>query len=179
MACISKLNIALLFDCESGFTGIQKACMVNMADIDSMSFSSFVSLSSITLTPNAKAVVVDCVKKSLVVTETLRANDGAPNAFSHEAVINIFNKNKTPEISNAIANGSFVLFCQYGSAAGNFWRVYGLRYGLAASASSASSHDNGGWTQITISTPDGVLGEDAIRTNADTFNSLYNNAINE
>ena len=178
MACISKLNTAILFDCESGFIGINKAVLINKVDIESVTYGSVGFISAMALAAAAKGVVVDTVKKSLVVSESLRPNDGAPNAFTHEAVVNIFNKNLTPDISNALANGTLVLLTQSGPNSNLISRVYGANYGLQASASAANSHENGGWTQFTLSTPEGVIGEDSVAISSAVFNTIYSAAIN-
>lgn len=177
MACISKISSAILFDCESGYIGIRKAVLVNKADIESITYGSVPLVTGITLVAGAKGVVVDTIKKSLVVSESLRQNDGAPNAFAYEAVVNIFNKYSAPELSNALANGSFVLLTQSGPISRPVNRFYGANYGLQASASATNSHENGGWTQFTLSTPEGVIGEDSLTIPDATFNTIYNNAI--
>lgn len=172
MACIKKLTSALAFDCDSGTMGFKDALFLNSADIASFSVAGANQV-SITIAGGGKAYKIDTVKRSLVVSETLRVNESAPNAFSHEAVINIFSKGDR-EVQNAIRNASIVLV-----ARGNDGqiRVYGLYYGLKASASAESSHDNGGWSQFTMSTPEGVIGEDSLYMTAAAYETLYNAAI--
>lgn len=172
MACIKKLTSALAFDCDSGTMGFKDALFLNMADIASFSVVG-ANKAFIAIAGGGKAYKIDTVKRSLVVSETLRVNESAPNGFSHEAVINIFSKGDR-EVQNAIRNASIVLV-----ARGNDGqiRVYGLYYGLKASASAESSHDNGGWSQFTMSTPEGVIGEDSLYMDAAAYETLYNAAI--
>lgn len=172
MACIKKLTSALAFDCDSGTMGFKDALFLNMADIASFSVVA-PNMASITIAGGGKAYKIDTVKRSLVVSETLRVNESAPNGFSHEAVINIFSKGDR-EVQNAIRNASIVLV-----ARGNddLVRVYGLYYGLKASASAESSHDNGGWSQFTMSTPEGVIGEDSLYMTKDAYEALYKAAV--
>ena len=172
MACIKKLASALAFDCDSGTMGFKDAFYINREDI--ASFSVFgINEATISIAGGGKAYKIDTVKRSLVVSETLRVNESAPNGFSHEAVINIFSKGNR-EVQNAIRNASIVLV-----ARGNDGqiRVYGLYYGLKASASAESSHDNGGWSQFTMSTPEGVVGEDSLHMTAAAYETLYNAAV--
>lgn len=172
MACIKKLASALAFDCDSGTMGFKDAFYINREDITS--FSVFgINEATISIAGGGKAYKIDTVKRSLVVSETLRVNESAPNGFSHEAVINIFSKGNR-EVQNTIRNASIVLV-----ARGNDGRirVYGLYYGLRASASAESSHDNGGWSQFTMSTPEGVIGEDSLHLDAAAYETLYNAAI--
>ena len=174
MACIPKLANAIAYDCDSGATGLVSAIIINKADIASFAVTpASLSVDTLTLNSGANAYKIDTVKRSLVVSETLRVNESAPNGFSHEAVINIFSKGNR-EVQNAIRNASIVLV-----ARGNDGRirVYGLYYGLRASASAESSHDNGGWSQFTMSTPEGVVGEDSLHLDAAAYETLYNAAI--
>ena len=152
--------------------GFKDALFLNSADIASFSVAGANQV-SIAIAGGGKAYKIDTVKRSLVVSETLRVNESAPNGFSHEAVINIFSKGDR-EVQNAIRNASIVLV-----ARGNDGqiRVYGLYYGLKASASAESSHDNGGWSQFTMSTPEGVIGEDSLYMTAAAYETLYNAAI--
>lgn len=172
MACIKKLTSALAFDCDSGTMGFKDAFFVNHEDIASFSVdgSNKVTFARVNGSPAYK---IDTVKRSLVISETLRVNENAPNGFSHEAVINIFSKGDR-EVQNAIRNASIVLV-----ARGNDGqiRVYGLYYGLRASASAESSHENGGWSQFTMSTPEGVIGEDSLHMAAVSYEAVYNEAI--
>ena len=172
MACIKKLTGALAFDCESGTIGYASALYFNREDIASMAVSASNEV-TLSLAGGSSAYKIDTVKRSLVVSETLRVNESAPNGFSHEAVINIFSKGNR-EVQNAIRNASIVLV-----ARGNDGqiRVYGLYYGLKASASAESSHDNGGWSQFTMSTPEGVIGEDSLHMAAAAYETLYNAAV--
>ena len=172
MACIKKLASALAFDCDSGTMGFKDALFMNREDISSFSVdgSNQVTLVGV---GGSQAYKIDTVKRSLVVSETLRVNESAPNGFSHEAVINVFSKGNR-EVQNAIRYASIVLV-----ARGNDGqiRVYGLYYGLKASASAESSHDNGGWSQFTMSTPEGVIGEDSLHMAAASYESMYSAAI--
>lgn len=172
MACIKKLTSALAFDCDSGTMGFKDALFINHEDI--ASFSVFgINEATISIAGGSKAYKIDTVKRSLVVSETLRVNESAPNGFSHEAVINIFSKGNR-EVQNVLRNASIVLVTRGNDG---LIRVYGLYYGLKASASAESSHDNGGWSQFTMSTPEGVIGEDSLHLDAAAYETLYNAAV--
>ena len=172
MACIKKLTGALAFDCESGTIGYASALYFNREDIASMAVSASNEV-TLSLAGGSSAYKIDTVKRSLVISESLRVNENAPNAFSHEAVINIFSKGNRA-IQNNIRNASIVVI-----AKGNDGqiRVYGLYYGLKASASAESSHDNGGWAQFTMTTPEGVVGEDSLYMTSSAYDALYGAAV--
>ena len=169
MACIKKLASALAFDCDSGTMGFKDAFYINHEDLYIVS----VVNNTATIEFHGPRYKIDTVKRSLVISESLRVNESAPNAFTHEAVLNVFTKGNR-SIQNDIRNASLVIF-----ARGNDGqvRVYGLYYGLKASASAESSHDNGGWSQFTLSTPEGVVGEDSITYSSASYQTGYDGAI--
>lgn len=179
MACITKLANAIAYDCDSGATGLVSALIINKADIASFTLDSVGStVMAITLAAGAKAYKVDTVKRSLVVTSTLKVNDGAPNAFTHTATLTDMTKASSgvnTNISKAISNGSFVILYRPVGSTGA--AAAGLYYGLSATSAERSSHDNGGWTTYTLETPENVIGEDNLAMPADVYNTLYAAAV--
>lgn len=174
MACISKLANAIAYDCDSGATGLVSAIIINKADIASFTVDAGTLLvSALTLKPGATAFKIDTVKRSLVVSSALKVNDGAPNAFSHSATI-VYTG--APNAAwrftmNAFTNGSYVILT---APSGTLTRmVYGLYYGLSATSSDMSSHDNGSWNTTVLSTPENVIGEDTLVMSNDLYQSLY------
>ena len=77
-------------------------------------------------------------------------------------------------LSSALSNGSFVVLAKHaeGSQA-----VYGLYYGLSATSSERSSHDNGNWATYTLETPENVIGEDNLYVGRTTYDNLYAAAV--
>ena len=185
MACLSKIQSAITYDCDSGNVGLLSALLINKEDIASFAFSegstSFVN--SITLKEGAKAYKIDTVKKSLVITESLKVNEGAPNAFTHSVTITVTaaqNSTLYRDLINPSANGSFVVLAlglQAPGQTGSPVRVYGLYYGMSATAIDRSSHENGGWFTITMSTPERVIGEDTLSLMSSTYSTLYDAAV--
>ena len=170
MACIKKLASALAFDCDSGSIGFRDAFFVNVSDISSFSVGSG---NSVTMALSGSAYKIDTVKKSMTVSETLKVNENAPNAFTHEAIINVFTKGDR-EIQNAMRNAMVSIVARGNDGA---IRVYGLYYGMKASASAENSHENGGWAQFTLATPEGVVGEDSLTMSNAAYEALYNAAV--
>lgn len=178
MACISKLASAITYDCDSGATGLESAIIINKADIASYQVASDTGVvSALTLVNGAKAYKIDTVKRSLVVSASLKINDGAPNAYSHSAsIIQTRTDGDEPQKAlNAFANGSFVIAAKWNGRAARM--IYGLYYGMSAKGVENNSHDNGGWTTITLETPENVIGEDAIRLSDTVYNSLLAAAV--
>lgn len=178
MACISKLASAIAYDCDSGATGLVSALIINKADIASYDMSNGLGV-TITLTPGAKTYKIDTVKRSLVVSSALKVNEGAPNAFTHtvSGVLTNTNDNSLRDIVRAFSNGRFVVLAKpVGSADA---RVYGLYYGLSATAIDNNSHENGGWFSFTLETPENVIGEDPVVMGNATYSVLYNAAVGQ
>lgn len=173
MACISKLANAIAYDCDTGATGLTSAIIINKADIASFAVEPTSStVTALSLNSGATAYKIDTVKRSLVVTSALKINDGAPNAYSHSATIIYTGGPNTAlrKTMDAFTNGSFVILARglTGSAV-----VYGLYYGLSATSSDRSSHDNGGWVTTVLSTPENVIGEDSITAPDNVYDPLY------
>ena len=178
MACISKLANAIAYDCDTGATGLVSAIIINKADIESYVVDGTNNaVTALTLVSGAKAYRIDTVKRSLVVSSTLKVNEGAPNAYTHSAslVMTRAADSSYRAIRTALTNGSFVVLAARPGIAGAY--VYGLYYGLYATASESSSHDNGGWTTATLETPENVIGEDSILVIATVYDALYTAAL--
>ena len=181
MACITKLANAIVYDCDTGTTGLDSAIIINKADIVSFVVDSGVTVNSLVLAPGAKPYKIDTVKRSLTVASALKVNDGAPNAYAHTATLVITGTavdRNVVRLSNALANGSFVIIASRSSTSvvkQNL--IYGLYYGMSATAHDRHSHDNGGWGYATLSTPENVIGEDNLLVTVEVFNSLYAAAV--
>lgn len=178
MACITKLANAIAYDCDSGSTGLVSALIINKADIASFFVESgTVTVSGVTLAPGAKAYKIDTVKRSLVLSSSLKVNEGAPNAYSHSATL-IYTGIMDAEgrkLVTALSNGSFVIVAKTATLAAP--RVYGLYYGMSATAVDNNSHENGNWTTITLETPENVIGEDSAAMAVADYDKLYAAAV--
>ena len=179
MACISKLAGGFAYDCDTGATGIESAFIVNKEDIASFTLATNVPLlvETLTLKAGAKAFKIDTPKRTLVVTESLKVNEGAPNALSFSASLTITAANNVTlrtDVLRAIPNGAFVLFTKEANAT---YRVYGLYYGLSATAYDRTTHDNGGWIVVNMGTPEQFIGEDSLQLASSAYTSLYDAAI--
>lgn len=178
MACISKLANAITYDCDTGATGLVSALIINKADIASYVVEgSTMTVTGVTLVPGAKAYKIDTVKRSLVASTALKVNEGAPNAYSHSVTLvytGILDASGRKLIS-AFTNGSFVIMTKTDTLADP--RVYGLYYGLSATAGDNNSHENGNWTTYTFETPENVIGEDPIGITPAEYEALYTAAV--
>lgn len=177
MACITKLAGGFEYDCDTGATGITNALIINKEDILSVSFESATMVSSLALVPGAKAYKIDTPKRVLVITESLKTNEGAPNALSFSATITITSQGSSAldlSVLQSLPNGSFVILTK---EANGKYRVYGLYYGLSSSAYDRSTADNGGWVTVTLATPEQFIGEDNMSIYSTTYETLYSAAV--
>ena len=187
MACISKISSAIAYDCDTGGTGLLSALLINKEDIASIAFdpTSSALVTVITLKAGAKAYKIDTVKRTLITTEALKINEGAPNAFTHSATAVVTAPVASAlfkDLINPVANGSFVIVTRalraFGSSLlGDTARPFGLYYGMSATAIERSSHENGGWFTITMATPERVIGEDALTLEIGNYGTLYADAV--
>ena len=178
MACISKLANAIAYDCDSGATGLVSALIINKADIESFVLGANGAVTSITLAAGAKAYKIDTVKRSLVMSSALKVNDGAPNAFTHTAILTDMSVATSVihlNFSSAMLNGSFVIL--YRPVGTPHALVSGLYYGMSATAFDQNSHDNGAWTTATLETPENVIGEDNLSMAGNTYEAMYAAAV--
>ena len=178
MACISKLANAIAYDCDTGATGIESAFIINKADIASYTVASTTGVvTALTLVSGARAYKIDTVKRSLVLSTALKVNDGAPNANTHSASI-VFTDTVDiawRQVMQSFTNGSFVIIAK--PTDGMFPRVYGLYYGLSATAIDNNSHENGNWSTFTLETPENVIGEDFTSISSAGYDALYEAAV--
>ena len=102
MGCLSKISQAISFDCVTS-NGLVQAVMINKADIMSWSATGD-EVSAITLTGGGKGVRIATTKRSLVASETLRVNDEAPNGFTHELTVAVFDQKLANARTTAVFN---------------------------------------------------------------------------
>lgn len=173
MGCLSKLNKAILVDCDGGATGIAEMLLINFADIATKGITDGVA--TITLASSAKAVLVESNKKGVNATEEVKQNDNAPTALTQVVTFTLYQGNANgTQIVNQILNGTFLAITK--TKAGST-RVYGFNYGLTLSALTEDMNANGGFTTITLSTPENVIGEMRVSFAGASYTTLRNAAI--
>lgn len=174
MACISKFTFGSAYDCDTGATGIESALIFNKEDIAAYVLSEgSLLLSAFTLVSGAKAYKIDTPKRTLVLTDSLKINEGAPNSFSQSATLVYTSVQGSSNLRGFISSSANTGAVIMAKLPGNVVRVYGLYFGMYATAIDKSTHDNGGWFTITMSTQEQVIGEDLINVQADLYDSLY------
>lgn len=154
MGCISKLNKAILANCENGAAGIEEMVLINSTDVSAIAVRAGV----VTITLTGAGVLVEGLKKAINATEELKTNDNAPTALTQSVMFTVYNKDSNAAvIVNTILNGRFLAIAKMKES--GVYRAYGVTYGMESSAVSEDANANGGYTTITLATPENVLGE--------------------
>ena len=173
MGCLNKLNKAILVDCDGGAAGVSEMLLINFADIASKSVAG--GNATIALASGAKAVLVESNKKGVNATEELKQNDNAPTALTQAVTFTLYQGGVNgTAIVNQILNGTFLALVK--TKAGRI-RAYGYNYGLSATAISEDLNANGGFTTITLSTSENVIGEARLNFADASYNTLRAAAI--
>lgn len=174
MGCISKLNRAILVDCDAGATGIEELLLINYSEIATRELTA--GQATLTLSTGGKAILVESNKKGVNASSEARINDNAPAGLADTITFTIYGKGEgSADTVNRILNGRFVAVAKMKEK--NVFRVYGLVYGLTMSAYTEEANANGGFTTITLSTPESVIGEQRAHFNPTTYATLRTGAI--
>ena len=171
MACLQKISSAIDYDCANGFVGFSQVAMINKADIQSFVVDASKAITALNIGSGVPYGVAS-QKKGFSVSETVRVNDGAPNAYVHEVTVTVYEK-ENPLLFNQLANGDVVFIAKRAK----YCRIYGLFYGLQPTASSMNSNENGGWATFTFTTPEGVLGEDYLTVSDTVSNAIFSAVV--
>lgn len=173
MGCLNKLNKAILVDCDGGATGVAEMLLINFADIASKNIADGVAY--VDLAASTKAVLVESNKKGVNATEEIKENDNAPTALTQAVTFTLYQGDVNGTlIVNQILNGTFLALVK--TKAGRI-RAYGYNYGLNATAISEDLNANGGFTTITLSTSENVIGETRLSFADVKYNVLRAEAI--
>lgn len=173
MACIKALDKAIAYNCEVGATGLRELYLVNVADIGTMTVSAANTITALTLKSGAKSVPVDIVKNGVKVTEALKATD-VSNGLDQSLTIVLYNKSANGTlILDALMNGRFMAAVSYRDLTAS--RVMlGAMCGLEVSDIQTDSSANGGFTTITLKTPDDAKGEKRTLLDTPAWTAIVN-----
>lgn len=174
MGCISNITGAITYDCLGGAVGIADLLLINYSDVQSVAIKE--GEATITLMKSAgKPVRVASIRKGANATEAVRSNENAPNALEQAVNFTVYKKTKVEaDFVNAIINSRLVAVAKM--VENGVYRIFGPNYGLEVSALEESANENGGFTAITLKTPESVLGEPRAVITESTWNTLVDKA---
>lgn len=169
MGCISNITGAITYDCLGGAVGIADLLLINYSDIQSVSVTAGVA--TVALTPTGKTIRVASIRKGANATEAPRINENAPNAIEQAVNFTVYKKTAAENIFvNNILNSRLVAVAKMVET--GVYRIYGCNYGLEITGLEESANENGGFTAITLTTPESVLGEARASVTESTWNTL-------
>lgn len=162
MACIKTLNRAITYACQPGSVGIAEMYLINFDDVTATTVDSNNSISAITLKAGAKTVPVECYKNGAKLTEALKLSDVSAG-LDQSIMFTLYDKSLSlsSNIMASLLNGRFMAAVKLNDI--NAAAVMaGLKCGLEISQADTDSSAAGGFTTITIKTPDDARGENRI-----------------
>lgn len=159
MACIKTLNKAITYACQPGSVGIAEMYLINFDDVTSATVDGNNSITAVTLKSGAKTVPVECYKNGAKYTEALKLSDVSAG-LDQSVMFTLYSKNLTDanSIMAALLSGRFMAAIKLNDINASPIMA-GLKCGLEISQADTDSSAAGGFTTITIKTPDDARGE--------------------
>lgn len=162
MACIKTLNKAITYDCQLGSVGIAEMYLINFDDVTSATVDANNYITAITLKAGAKTVPVECYKNGAKLTEALKLSDVSAG-LDQSVMFTLYNKDGVivNTILSALLSGRFMAAIKLNDINASSIMA-GYKCGLEISQADTDSSAAGGFTTVTIKTPDDARGENRI-----------------
>lgn len=158
MACIKKLNKAITYDCQLGSVGIAEMYLINFDDVSATTEGDTLDVLSITLKAGAKTIPVECYKNGAKLTEALKLSDVSAG-LDQSIMFTLYDKGADSRFAtNALMSGRFMAAVKLKDLNATI-QLVGYKCGLEISQADTDSNAAGGFTTITIKTPDDARGE--------------------
>lgn len=174
MACIKTLNRAITYDCQPGSVGIAEMYLINFAELDSATMDVNNTITAITLKTGAKTVPVECYKNGAKYTEALKLSDVSAG-LDQSVMFTLYNKSlpSVNYVMGALLSGRFMAAIKFNDINASPIMA-GLKCGLEISQADTDSNAAGGFTTITIKTPDDARGENRTALTASAWTTIVN-----
>ena len=162
MACIKTLNKAITYACQPGSVGIAEMYLINFDDVTAATVDSNNTITAITLKTGAKTVPVECYKNGAKFTEALKLSDVSAG-LDQSIMFTLYDKTTANAnlIMAALLSGRFMAAVKLNDINAAPLLV-GYKCGLEISQADTDSSANGGFTTVTIKTPDDARGENRV-----------------
>ena len=162
MACIKTLNKAITYDCQPGSVGIAEMYLINFDDVTSATVNASNYMTDIALGSGAKTVPVECYKNGAKLTESLKLSDVSAG-LDQSIMFTLYDKTTANAnlIMAALLSGRFMAAVKLNDINAAPLLV-GYICGLEISQADTDSSAAGGFTTVTIKTPDDARGENRI-----------------
>lgn len=162
MACIKTLNKAITYACQPGSVGIAEMYLINFDDVTATAVDSNNSITTITLKSGAKTIPVEAYKNGAKLTEALKLSDVSAG-LDQSIMFTLYDKTTANAnlIIAALLSGRFMAAVKLNDINAAPLLV-GYKCGLEISQADTDSSAAGGFTTVTIKTPDDARGENRI-----------------
>lgn len=176
MACIKTLNKAITYACQPGSVGIAEMYLINFDDVTGGTVDASNILSGVTLKAGAKTIPVECYKNGAKFTEALKSSDVSAG-LDQSVMFTIYEKNANARTTiSALLSGRFMAAIKLNDI-NSTPIMAGYKCGLEISQADTDSNANGGFTTITIKTPDDARGENSITITSASWTVIVNAKI--
>ena len=172
MACIKTLNKAITYACQPGSVGIAEMYLINYDDLTASTVDASNVISGVTLKSGAKTIPVECYKNGAKLTEALKLSDVSAG-LDQSVMFTLYNKNVTDAnaIMAALLSGRFMAAIKLNDINASPVMA-GLKCGLEISQADTDSSANGGFTTVTIKTPDDARGENRMTLSTPAWTTI-------
>lgn len=162
MACIKTLNKAITYDCRAGSVGIAEMYLINFDDVATSTIDASNQITALSLKSGAKTIPVECYKNGAKLTEALKLSDVSAG-LDQSIMFTLYDKTTANAnlIMSALLSGRFMAAVRLNDINAAPLLV-GYKCGLEISQADTDSSANGGFTTVTIKTPDDARGENRI-----------------
>lgn len=162
MACIKTLNKAITYDCRPGSVGIAEMYLINFDDVATSTVDASNQITALSLKSGAKTIPVEAYKNGAKLTEALKLSDVSAG-LDQSIVFTLYDKTTANAnlIMAALLSGRFMAAVKLNDINAAPLLV-GYKCGLEISQADTDSSAAGGFTTITIKTPDDARGENRI-----------------
>ena len=172
MACIKTLNKAITYACQPGSVGIAEMYLINFDDVTSATVDASNQITALSLKSGAKTIPVEAYKNGAKLTEALKLSDVSAG-LDQSIMFTLYDKttaNANP-IMAALLSGRFMAAVKLNdiNAAP---LLAGYICGLEISQADTDSSAAGGFTTVTIKTPDDARGENRITIASAAWTSI-------
>lgn len=162
MACIKTLNKAITYACQPGSVGIAEMYLINFDDVTAATVDASNQITALSLKSGAKTIPVEAYKNGAKLTEALKLSDVSAG-LDQSIMFTLYDKTTANAnlIMAALLSGRFMAAVKLNDINAAPLLV-GYKCGLEISQADTDSSAAGGFTTITIKTPDDARGEDRI-----------------
>ena len=162
MACIKTLNKAITYACQPGSVGIAEMYLINFDDVTSATVDANNQITALSLKSGAKTIPVEAYKNGAKLTEALKLSDVSAG-LDQSIMFTLYDKTTANAnlIMAALLSGRFMAAVKLNDINAAPLLV-GYKCGLEISQADTDSSAAGGFTTITIKTPDDARGENRI-----------------